>query len=129
MNQENLTPKTKMALWKKIAIGVLVFFVLARLAETVNPSSSATDNGRTKKKLTMAYVVASRTVKEALKDPDSYQEIDHKEYYEAGADSAKNNMQVLIHYRAKNSFGGYVVEKKAINFDSSGVIKEIYAPN
>lgn len=125
MNTESSPAKSKMALWKKLGIGLIIFIVLFKVAEGFN-SDSVESTKRPQSKLNMAYVVAKRTLKEGLKDPDSFQEISHKEYYESGADSAKNNMQVVIEYRAKNSFGGYALEKKAFNFDSSGVIKESY---
>jgi hypothetical protein len=105
---------------------MIALVVIVKLVDLAYPPSSVSDNGRIEKKLTTAYVVARRALKESLKDPDSYQEISHKEYYEAGSDSVKNNMQVLIHYRSKNSLGGYVVDKEAFTFDSTGTITDSY---
>lgn len=121
---EKLPQKKKFALWKKVLIGLIVVGVIAKF---VQPPLNK-ENGRSEAKLTMAYVKAKRSIKEALKDPASFEEIVHKEYYQSGPDSAKNNIQVIIQYRAKNSFGGFVVEKKAINFDSTGKITDSYIP-
>jgi hypothetical protein len=123
--EEKTPTKKKMALWKKLSIAFVITIILFEISQSLEKSPGASK--RPQSKLTMAYVVARRTLKEGLKDPDSYQEIGHKEYYDAGADSAKNNMQVIIQYRAKNSFGGFVVEKKAFNFDSTGIIVDSYA--
>lgn len=55
-------------------------------------------------------------LKKNLKDPDSYQSIEWSPV-------VKNNdgtFMVRHKYRAKNSFGGYVVEEKIFMLDSSG---------
>lgn len=125
---ENSTKKG-MALWKKILIGFVVLVVISSTAERFIEKSDAVIEKHPQKNLTMAYVKSRRVLKENLKDPDSYQEIDHKEYYVSGPDSAKNDMQVLINYRSKNSFGGYVVSKRAFTLDSTGNITDTYEPS
>ena len=58
-------------------------------------------------------------IKENLKDPDSFDEIDHGEY-KLLEPTKKKFYQAYIKYRAKNSFGGYNVEKWCFDFDKSG---------
>ena len=59
-----------------------------------------------------------------LKDPDSYEGISWKAF---GIYNKDNNTYFALHkYRAKNSYGGYVVEEKLFVLDSDGnVIKVI----
>lgn len=56
---------------------------------------------------------------EYLKDPDSYQSIDWN------TTQSGDKIYVRHRYRAKNSFGGYVVEEKTFIFDTEGNLKEI----
>jgi len=120
--------KKGMALWKKVLIGfALVFFIGAFYNGFVNGSTK--ENKRPKQKLDTAYIIARQALKKVLKDPDSYQEIDHREYYVDGKDSARNDMQVIISYRSKNGFGGYVPGKKAISLDSSLTVIDFYDPS
>jgi len=55
-----------------------------------------------------AYVKTERLVKNALKDPDSYQQIKHTEWHigESG-----QYIGCVLEYRAKNGFGGYAPGK------------------
>ena len=54
-------------------------------------------------------------LKRTLKDPDSYQSI---EWYKVKKTST--GFKVLHKYRAKNSFGGYVIKTKEFVLDSKG---------
>lgn len=54
-----------------------------------------------------------------LKDPDSYQSIDWN------TTQSGDKIYVRHRFRAKNSFGGYVVEEKTFIFDTEGNLKEI----
>jgi hypothetical protein len=63
------------------------------------------------------YVV-ERALKSALKDPDSYQ---HMETVGPVADGAY--WKVRTRYRAKNSFGGYVIETKTFFIQQGRVVK------
>jgi hypothetical protein len=57
-------------------------------------------------------------LKRNLKDPDSYQGIE----WSVVETLPDRRMRVRHKYRAKNSFGGYVVEQKVFVYDSSGVV-------
>lgn len=59
-----------------------------------------------------------RSVKASLKDPDSYQHIETR--YKDNGDS----ISVFMNYRAKNSFGGYVVNTVVAKYDLSGNLLE-----
>ena len=53
-----------------------------------------------------------------LKDPDSYEAI---EWIAFGTYNKENDTYFALHkYRAKNSFGGYVVEEKVFVLDKDG---------
>jgi hypothetical protein len=64
------------------------------------------------------YVRAEKTLKQALKDPDSYEEIEAK-YFFVNEVTPQLYIQVKLKYRAKNSFGGFVVETKCFDFDKT----------
>ena len=55
-----------------------------------------------------------RMIKNVLKDPDSYEHIETK-YIDK-----EQHIIVITKYRARNSFGGYVVESKAAKFSIDG---------
>ena len=58
-----------------------------------------------------------RYLKNNLKDPDSYESIEWSPVTEAGEGHI-----VRVKYRAKNSFGGYVVENKVFLLDSKSKV-------
>ena len=60
---------------------------------------------------------AENYLKSHLKDPDSFSAIEWGRV-EKGADW----YSVAVQYRAKNSFGGYIIERKGFLFDSQGNI-------
>lgn len=60
-----------------------------------------------------------RIVKRALKDPDSYEHIETR-----FSDRGANGIYVVMKYRAKNSFGGYVIEGVTATFDIEGKLLE-----
>lgn len=73
------------------------------------------------KKLSDAYYHSLVLLKKSLKDPDSFEEIEHKEYYVKQEKGKNDNVyaQVIIAYRAKNSFGGYVVSRQLFDYDEN----------
>lgn len=130
MNEQN-SPSKKMATWKKALIGLMVLIIGVVIKGMVDPGTEAAialEPKRTQKKLTDAYVRASIVLKKNMKDPESFEEISHDEYYLDNKDSASNKIEVLIKYRSKNSFGGYVVGKKGFTVDSSGTVIEAFTP-
>ena len=56
-----------------------------------------------------------KSVKVSLKDPDSYQHVETS-YIDKGSEG----IDVVMTYRAKNSFGGYVVNRAAATYDIDG---------
>lgn len=70
--------------------------------------------------------VKSYLKQEYLKDPKSYQEI---EWSQIGTNSA-GQLYVRHKYRAKNSFGGYVIEERIFYLDKQGYVlrSEPYIP-
>ena len=57
-----------------------------------------------------------------LKDPDSYESISWSDLMKAG----DGTYYITHSYRAKNSFGGYVIETKIFHLDSEGNIINIH---
>lgn len=58
---------------------------------------------------------AESAVKATLKDPDSFQSISWGK-----VQKVPGGYMVALSYRAKNSFGGYVVDRVVVEMDSSG---------
>lgn len=65
-------------------------------------------------------VIEKNFIKTLLKDPDSYRAINKKVTKMSNGD-----YQIYIKYRAKNSFGGYVVEEKMFIIDKEGDFKSV----
>lgn len=77
-------------------------------AERLEPVSNSAWDGS-------VYQV-ERYLKDTLKDPDSYQSIDWGKVLK----TPDNHFKVRHTYRARNGFGGYVVEEKVFTLDSTG---------
>ena len=63
-----------------------------------------------------------KTVKASLKDPGSYEHIETR-YGDKG-----DHLNVLMKYRAKNGFGGYVVNSLVATCSLAGECKIVYQP-
>jgi hypothetical protein len=68
-------------------------------------------------------------LKENLKDPDSLEHIEteYKKNFDKNG-QFNNTLTVTTKYRAKNSFGGYVVEQISADCDIDGNIIKIHSP-
>ena len=75
--------------------------------------------------LATCYVQAKMYLKQNLKDPDSYEEIEYKNFYVDRKDSKDPYVQVQIRYRAKNSFGGMNVGNMLFNFDKEATLTDM----
>lgn len=107
--------------------GMLILGAIGALLEekkdgsglTVISDSAAAANARAQKMnndIGLAPYKARRAIKKNLKDPDSFEEIDHR----AGFVGEKGiYISCLTTYRAKNSFGGYGIEKALVNFNDA----------
>ena len=58
-------------------------------------------------------------IKAKLKDPDSYRTADSS-FYKGSKDIESEMVRTEISYRAKNSFGGYVMGDAICGFDYQG---------
>jgi len=76
------------------------------------PTVSTNDDS----KLMQAYVKARRALKNNLNDADSYDEVDYEKYFKKNK-KGKRYIQVYIKYRAKNAFGGVVLNENYFDFD------------
>lgn len=71
----------------------------------------------------------SSFIKENLNDPDSLQHIETRYWKKFDKNGQFNNtITVKTKYRAKNSFGGYVVEYISADCDMDGNIIKINSP-
>lgn len=62
---------------------------------------------------------AERVLKQNLRDPDSYQWVNTDTYrYKDGS-----GYRLIIHYRAKNGFGGYEASSAPFEFDANGKLR------
>lgn len=62
-----------------------------------------------------AYINARNFIKDNLKDADSYDEIDSK-YYWVKKEKDGTEIEVIIKYKAKNSFNAFITETKYFHF-------------
>jgi hypothetical protein len=119
--------------WWKVFGGFMVVSIIVSLIQNCNnPNNNITAvsksqieieneyNSKKEDSLYKAYKISYRLLKNNLKDSDSFDEIEHKRYFIAKKKKKENtHIQIYIKYRAKNSFGGYVVEEKYFNFDKN----------
>lgn len=129
-------PKKKFPLWGKVVIGLFAFPFVAGVGVAIfSPNSPASleqqiaqakaDSIQAKADsiqlvLQTIRYHAKKSVTDNLKDPESFEEIEHKEYRVTDPDPLVY-YQASIKYRAKNSFGGYVIEKRCFNFLENGI--------
>lgn len=93
-----------------LLIGAIIF-CLCSLCSSPDDNTPLTD-----KYQTTVIVGVKDYLRHTLKDPDSYQDI---EWSQIGENNA-GRLYVRHKYRAKNSFGGYVVENKIFYLDKQG---------
>lgn len=117
--------------WAKVVGAVFVLGVIGSMFgdNKTTTSENATEIEKTLPSLQMAEIKAKRYLKESLKDPDSYEVISAETYFlkEYKGDTTKyKHIQSAIKYRAKNSFGGYVVEQRAVTMSEDFTPLEIF---
>lgn len=119
--------------WKilLILVGIVLFFSFVprygKGSSKSNSNGSKSENYVNRKGPSQTEAMAGVRVylkRYYLKDPDSYQGISWEAF---GIYNQENNTYFALHkYRAKNSYGGYVVEEKLFVLDSNGnVIKVV----
>lgn len=100
--------------------GLILFFILlivGVISTNENNSSSKVENS--------AYDASVSQVKRFLKkeylvDPDSYEGIEWSKVNETDGENGTYKYWVRHKYRAKNSFGGFVIENRIFYLDSEG---------
>lgn len=115
--------------WWKVFGGFMIVSIIVSMIQNCNNPKPNTSgvlksqieneyNSKREDSLYKAYKTSYRFLKNNLKDSDSFDEIEHKRYFIVKKKKKENtHIQIYIKYRAKNSFGGYVVEEKCFNFD------------
>lgn len=122
--------KHKMPLWKIVLIMVGIALIIDLSIREENSSTSIFtkeigNNGNKKGPTQMEAMAGVRFYLKYryLKDPDSYREMSWGPF---GIYSSRNNTYFALHkYRAKNSYGGYVIEEKLFVLDSKGNVIKI----
>ena len=98
--------------WWKIAITIFIFITYIIGANT-DPNSISTPIENSEWDGSVAQV--KQYLKRNLKDPDSYEGIEWSKVTKVG-----NQYKVRHKYRAKNSFGGYVIEEFIFTLNEDG---------
>lgn len=106
---------------------VIIFNISSREYSTSSKGNNRIENYGSNKGPSQTKAMAGVRVylkRHYLKDPDSYEGISWEAF---GIYNKDNNTYFALHkYRAKNSYGGYVVEEKLFVLDSDGnVIKVV----
>ncbi|MVM34430.1 hypothetical protein GO755_30645 [Spirosoma sp. HMF4905] len=129
---ENLPPTITKKKWKWWYTAIIIFLAIGAIgtyleepppkldpkeqakSDSLNAVNEA--NRKINSDVETSFIKAERAIKKSLKDPDSFEEIDHRAMHvgEKGI-----YVSCLVTYRAKNSFGGFNVEKALVNFNDS----------
>ena len=112
----------------------IILFIICIVAAILAPKSQA-DIQKEKSDSTVKaneellfkmYYISEQFIKENLRDPDSYQKIEHKSYFIKEDKKEKTYIQVSIKYRAKNGFGGMNVKERYFNYDKNMALIETF---
>lgn len=118
-----------------ILIAIVISIVVSVCSPDKKPSTPAVQTPKTPEQIREETIKGAfsgwdgshsnleRYVKKNLKDPDSYEHIETR-YGDRG-----DHIYVLMKYRAKNSFGGYVIETITATTEIDGTIITINPPN
>ncbi|WP_247233169.1 hypothetical protein [Telluribacter sp. SYSU D00476] len=68
---------------------------------------------------------ATKALKEGLKDPASYQEIDYREFF-ANSSDPNRYYQASIRFKAKDASGAYAVQRLCFHFTREGIVTETF---
>ncbi len=107
-------------------IAIVVILVPADEPPAKTPKQIILESIETNRSYNGAYIPLQNFVKKNLKDPKSYEHIKTETYYRYDKEgNLTNTITVNMEYRAKNSFGGYVVEVVSAVADLNGNLVEI----
>ncbi len=117
--------KKKQKTKKGCFLVIIIIFVLFIIGIIFQPSSDSLNGGRASASSEVVENSAwdgsvsqvKSWLKDNLKDPRSLEFINW-----SPVSKTKNGFMVRVKYRAKNSFGGYVVENKVFFLDSTGTV-------
>ena len=126
MNRKNKERRQWIAVLIFLVV-VIIFNISSREYSTSSKGNNRIENYGSNKGPSQTKAMAGVRVylkRHYLKDPDSYEGISWEAF---GIYNKDNNTYFALHkYRAKNSYGGYVVEEKLFVLDSDGnVIKVV----
>ncbi|OIN55672.1 hypothetical protein [Arsenicibacter rosenii] len=126
-------PKKKSYKWLLYVIGAVVLINI--IGQIINSSKTSEQKARESEteihnklveskedSLTKAYIISKRVLKQSLKDPDSYEEINAEKFFvkpDLNSKTPSPYIQVVIKYRAKNSFGAFNIERRYFNFNKA----------
>ncbi|TDB67087.1 hypothetical protein [Arundinibacter roseus] len=127
-------PKSK---WIKIGIGLVIIVLISNLlknmtkatpeqlqeAALVQAAKASADSLATK--LMDIRILSEMSIRKNLKDPESFELIDHEEY-KITDPTPLAYYQTSIKYQAKNSFGALVIEKRCFDFAQDGALTKAF---
>ena len=121
--------------WKKylffaviiiIIINIIGLFIAPKSQADIQKEKSDSTAKAKEELLFKMYFFSEKIIKGNLKDPDSYQEIEHQSNFTKQSKDEKTYIQVKIKYRARNSFGGMVVKDRYFNYDKNMALIETF---
>ena len=123
--------KKKKSIWKTIGIIFLIALIGSVILEGTKSEEEKSNEALVKKQndsLNAAYLDAKSILKSGLKDPDSFEEKDHKSFFVKKGSMADPNVhiQVKIKYRATNSFGAYIQNAQCFNYSQDLLMFQTY---
>lgn len=122
-NESKKTPPGNGCLWIVAIIAILgIIWIVGDTYSKNQLTPEEKAHVAQKKKKGEAIQQVERYLKEHLKDPKSYEGIDWYTLKNEG----QSSLTIIHKYRAKNSFGGYVVECKAFILDDYNNIIDVY---
>lgn len=126
---QNVPPaEKKLLLWQMLGICVLVLLALVQMRRIIPESSHITEL-MPEANVTVAHDSrrnnATRAIKDGLKDPASYQEIDYREFF-ANSSDPKRYYQASIRFKAKDATGAYAIQRLCFHFTREGVVTETF---
>ena len=122
--------KKKLRWWHWVLILLIIGGIGSAIEDSLRSPEDKADIELSKNRndsLNTVYIFSKNLLIKGLKDPESYDEVEVKKYFVIN-EGKKNTpyIQVLINYRATNSFGGTIQSGQYFDFDKNLSLIETY---
>jgi Na+-translocating ferredoxin:NAD+ oxidoreductase RnfG subunit len=123
---------------KYVGYFILTMIILNIISKMISPESTVKSNAQIQnekensiakakeEELYKMYRISRKALKENLRDPDSYDEVEYTSNFTKQSKKEKTYIQVKIKYRAKNGFGGMTVKERYFNYDKNMALIETF---